>query len=183
MVPICLLRRIQTSTNLFQSGSAFLAIFREYIHYHTLLAISTTARQEDKGATTMTNQFIEDIVETDILYLVKDSKHDEEKPYELAYNAGGVIPQSNMSHEPCRVSIRNFRPLQNSESFRQFGFTSAKIDCALKAAEFYNERMVKDLYYPAIEKLLWQSFPDATAIRIIEHGVRIYSLPCYVCDE
>jgi hypothetical protein len=142
-------------------------------HHHNLSMIVITTRQEDTGTTAMTKaQITEDVVETEVEYLVKDSKHDEEKPYQLAYDAGGIIPQTNMSNKPYPVLIHNFRPFQNSESFSDYGFTSAKIDCALTAAEFENEKTVKDLYYPAIEKLLWQSFPEAAAIRIIEHGVR-----------
>ncbi|KAH8585360.1 hypothetical protein B0O99DRAFT_647146 [Bisporella sp. PMI_857] len=121
----------------------------------------------------MTNDSVTfDSVQTEVLYLVKDSKFDVEKPYELAYDAKGVIPQSNMLDESRPVTIHNFRPFQNTEMFGDFGFAIMNIDDPLTAVEFHNENVVRDRYYPSIEKLLWQSFPGAAAVRIIEHDLR-----------
>jgi hypothetical protein len=120
------------------------------------------------------SQTSEGIILTNIFYLVKESKHDEEKPYELAYDAKGIIPETNMLDESHPVLIHSFRPIQDSDSYRHYGFTSAKIDCTLSATEFQDEQVIREVYYPAIEKLLWQSFPEAAAVRIMEHGVRIH---------
>ncbi|KAG4437306.1 hypothetical protein IFR05_007202 [Cadophora sp. M221] len=111
-------------------------------------------------------------VETEVSYLVKDLKHDKEKPYELTFAAGGLIPQTNISYQPHQVSVYNFRGLQNSDSFNEYGFTVTKLGCALAAADFNDDTIVKDRYYPAVEKLLWETFSHASAVRIIEHGLR-----------
>ncbi|KAH7333512.1 hypothetical protein BKA65DRAFT_45950 [Rhexocercosporidium sp. MPI-PUGE-AT-0058] len=113
-----------------------------------------------------------DFIETDVFYLVKDLKHDKEKPYELAYDVGGLIPQTNMSYQPHRVSIYNFRELQKSDSFSEYGFKVAKLGCTLTATDFNDDTIVKDRYYPAVETLLLETFPHAAAVRIIEHGLR-----------
>ena len=114
----------------------------------------------------------EDTIQTEVDYLFKDPKHEYEKPYDLKYDAGGIIPRTNMATEPRSILIHNFRPLQHSQSFEEYGFTSAKIDCALTASEFRNDKTVKEVYYPAIKNLLWQAFPDAAEMQIIEHAVR-----------
>ncbi|OCK88818.1 uncharacterized protein K441DRAFT_645948 [Cenococcum geophilum 1.58] len=114
----------------------------------------------------------EDTIQTEVDYLFKDPKHEYEKPYDLKYDAGGIIPRTNMATEPRSILIHNFRPLQHSQSFEEYGFTSAKIDCALTASEFRNDKTVKEVYYPAIENLLWQAFPDAAEMQIIEHALR-----------
>ncbi len=84
-------------------------------------------------------QVKEDDIQTHVSYLVRDQKHDEEKPYELAYHAAGVIPDTNMSYEKYPVLIRNFRPFQHSDCFDQYGFTSAKVSCMLTSTDFHDE--------------------------------------------
>lgn len=124
--------------------------------------------------------FPEDFIHTEITYLVKDPKHENEKPYDIRYDTGGVIPNTNMASESRPVLIRNFRPLQTSESFEEYGFSSAKIDCPLTTREFENEKKVEVLYYPVIEKLLRQEFPDAGEIRMLEHVVCIAFSLCLI---
>lgn len=114
----------------------------------------------------------EDVIQTNVNYPIKDPKHETEKPYEIMYDNAGVIPQTNMPPEYKPILVHNFRPNQSSESFDEYGFTLAKIDCPLTAAGFEHEKSVKEVYYPIIEKLLWQNFPDAAMVKIMEHGVR-----------
>lgn len=53
----------------------------------------------------------EDFISTEVLYVARDPKHHEEKPYAIAYDAGGVIPQTNMTNESFPIEVQNFRPL------------------------------------------------------------------------
>lgn len=113
----------------------------------------------------------EDSIHTEIDYLVKDPKHEHEKPYEIRYDTGGLIPERNMVDVTTPVVVYNFRPLQSPESFNTYGFTSEKINCVLTPAEFDDDEKVREVYYPTIEKLLRIMFPDASDIKILEHGV------------
>jgi len=117
---------------------------------------------------------VEDGIRTEIDYVVKDPKHEHEKPYDVRYDTGGIIPNTNMSSESRPVIIHDFRPLQNSQSFQEYGFSLEKIDCALTATVFNDQKRIKEAYYPAIEQMLWQKFPDAAEVKILEHTVSIY---------
>ncbi|KAI0114265.1 hypothetical protein F4776DRAFT_666933 [Hypoxylon sp. NC0597] len=113
-----------------------------------------------------------DDVQTDICYLAKESKHENEKPYEMRYDPRGKLPRTNMSNDFRSVTIRNFRQLQDSQSFDEYGFAAVKVDCSMTASEFDEEEKVYGIYYPDVEKLLHQIFPDAVKIKILEHGIR-----------
>ncbi|OTA88361.1 hypothetical protein M434DRAFT_34838 [Hypoxylon sp. CO27-5] len=93
-----------------------------------------------------------DNIKTEICYLSKESKHENEKPYEMRYDPGGEFPRTNMSNDFRSMTIRNFRQLH--------------------ASEFDDEEKVHRIYYPEIEELLHQIFPDAVEIKILEHGIR-----------
>ncbi|OTA55104.1 hypothetical protein K449DRAFT_438935 [Hypoxylon sp. EC38] len=113
-----------------------------------------------------------DNIKTEICYLSKESKHENEKPYEMRYDPGREFPRTNMSNDFRSVTIRNFRQLQDSQSFEKYGFTAIKVDCSMTASEFDDEEKVYRIYYPEIEELLHQIFPDAVEIKILEHGIR-----------
>lgn len=119
------------------------------------------------------NSIPDDAVWTEIEYLAVDPKHRYEKPYELRFDTGGTIPETNMANECRKVSIRNFRPFENARNLEEYGFSASKIECTLPLAEFDNKERVGKIYYPAVKRMLWQKFPDATQIRILEHGVSI----------
>lgn len=162
--------------------------FRKLFHHRILgsnhnIPTSMATATETTATTAIVLQHIErapgaevgeDTIQTEVDYLFKDPKHEYEKPYDLKYDAGGIIPRTNMAAEPRSILIHNFRPLQHSQSF-EYGFTSAKIDCALTASEFRNDETVKEVYYPAIKNLLWQAFPDAAEMQIIEHAASAIS--------
>ncbi|KAF1813256.1 hypothetical protein P152DRAFT_395338 [Eremomyces bilateralis CBS 781.70] len=114
---------------------------------------------------------LSDDVQTELNYLTKEAKHKEEKPYEMRYDTGGVIPHTNMSSDLRTITIRNFRPLQDPRSFIEYGFRVANVDCSMTEAAFDDDEKVETQYYPAVEKLLQQMFPDAAEIRVLEHGV------------
>jgi len=110
---------------------------------------------------------------TKLDYYVRDPKHEYEKPYEIRYDTGGLIPDTNIMEEPKPVVIQNFRMLQSYQSLQDYGFTSAKVHCSLKAAEFDDESKVKNEYYPAVEQALRKAYPDADEVKILEHIVRL----------
>ena len=112
-----------------------------------------------------------DEVQTEVFHLVKDEKHEHEKPYEVRYDNGGAVPRTNIVQESKPISVRNFRPLETKGSFEEYGFASAKLDCSMTAAEFDDDRKVEAMYYPAVEKLLKECFPDVHEVKILEHGV------------
>jgi hypothetical protein len=136
--------------------------------------LQCTPSLDEKGRLKSEDDSIpEDAVRTEIEYLAVDPKHRYEKPYELRFNAGGTIPETNMVDESRKVSIRNFRPFENARNLEEYGFSASKIECALLSSEFDNKERVERVYYPAVKRILWQKFPDATQIRILEHGVSI----------
>ena len=115
----------------------------------------------------------EEAIESEISYMIRDPKHEHEKPYTVNYDTGGAIPRTNTVNESRQVVIHNFRPIQNVDSFDLFGFTSAKIDCSLERAAFNSEEQVKEVYYPAVKEVLRRIFPDATQIEVLEHSVSL----------
>jgi hypothetical protein len=143
-------------------------------------SINMTSSMENINSVSRTHGLFipEDEIQTEVTYLIKDPKHEHEKPYELRYDPEGIIPTTNMETEARPIMIRDFRPLQNYQSFDEYGFSLAKIDCALTASDLDDKKRVEDVYYPQVEKLLSKQFPDASEIKILEHGVRI-QLPSY----
>jgi hypothetical protein len=115
-----------------------------------------------------------DVIRTDVIYLVKDPKHENEKPYDLRYDTGGIIPSTNMENDSKPVIVRDIRPFQNPQMFEEYGFSLAKMDYIFTAAELQDKKTVEETYYPAIKKILRQKFPDATEIKILEHAVRMH---------
>jgi hypothetical protein len=82
-------------------------------------------------------------VAAQISYLTKDPKFEHEKPYTFNYDTRDTIPRTNTVSETKPVSIFNFRPHQNDQSFETYGFTSTALACALTATE-YNDRQARD---------------------------------------
>ncbi|OAP58458.1 hypothetical protein AYL99_07548 [Fonsecaea erecta] len=130
------------------------------------------ARDEQGQLKPEDDSILEGAVWSEIEYLTMDPKHQHEKPYELRFQAGGAIPETNMVDEPKKVLIRNFRPLENAQNLEEYGFSASKIECSLPSAEFDDKKKVGKIYYPAIKRMLWHKFPEATQIRILEHSLR-----------
>ncbi|CZR62749.1 uncharacterized protein PAC_12646 [Phialocephala subalpina] len=118
------------------------------------------------------NGTAEDSIHTELKFLVKDPKHEHEKPYHLRYDTGGAIPKTNMENESRPVEIHNFRPFQDSPSFDEYGFSLMNTGLRFTAADFHNEKKVEELFWPAIQKLIWKTFPNAAEIKLLEHGLR-----------
>jgi hypothetical protein len=112
-------------------------------------------------------------IATGLSYLTKDLKFSHEKPYTINYVTGDTTSRTNTTNETVPVSICNFRPHQNDQSFKVYGFTCTALACTLSPAEYRDRKNVKREYYPAVTKLLWHMFPTASIIEILEHGARI----------
>ena len=58
----------------------------------------------------------EDSIHTEIDYLAKDPKHEHEKPYEIRYDTGGLIPERNMVSigSPCTDCKKRIRTLSSN---------------------------------------------------------------------
>lgn len=112
------------------------------------------------------------IVHSEIDYTVKDPKHRFEKPYDMRYDTGGVIPRTNLESETIAVSIEDFRPRFSSQNFHDYGFTVVNIGHDLTAAVFDEDRhSFKRKCYPAVEKVLWARFSEAAGVYIVDHNV------------
>ena len=113
-----------------------------------------------------------DDVWTSIQYMIRDQRHEEEKPYFLMYDMEGTFPSNNAEHEPRDVLVRNFRPFQSPQNFHEYGFAVEKLSKIITNSVFGTEQSIKAEYYPCLEKLLRQKFPDAVDFHIREHTVR-----------
>lgn len=110
-------------------------------------------------------------IPTKLTYYVRDSKHEHEKGYEIRYDTGGVIPDTNTSEEVKAITVTNFRPIQSEQTFQTYGFKSARIDCSLSAQDYDDSAKVENVYYPAVLDALKKEYPDAGDIRVLEHRV------------
>jgi hypothetical protein len=119
-------------------------------------------------------------IETEVYYLERDPKHEHEKPYLLNYDAEGVIPRTNTVNEPKTVLVHNFRNLRSSCNLKEHGFTLIKLPAGLDAIDFDDERMVRELYYPAALKILRQFFPSAAKYEILGHQVKVNQKSLYM---
>lgn len=115
------------------------------------------------------------LVYAEIDHIVRDARHEYEKPYEMRYDTGGVIPWTNATAKPQSVTIRDFRPFQTSQSFQDYGFSIEKMELKITEVVFDNRASIKDVYYPVIETLLRQQFPAAKQLRVVEHNVSLQS--------
>lgn len=117
------------------------------------------------------NEFDENDVRANLHYLVRDPRYEHERPYELAYDAGGIIPRTNIVNESHTIQIRDFRPLQTSTSYEEYGFTSVKLDQRWTAAQIQDENLVKNSFVPQLFDILWEKFPDAVELGIYDQKV------------
>lgn len=106
-------------------------------------------------------------------YLVRDKKHDEEKPYRLRYDPGEDLPRTNCVTKPQKdIRIHDFRGQEQLFSLENYGFTVAKLEPKLSLNEFYDSLKVKDVYYEQLKDLL-KDLLRAKKVEILEHVVRM----------
>jgi hypothetical protein len=114
-----------------------------------------------------------DDVWTEIEYTVRDSKYDEEKPYDIRYDIGETIPMTNTANERRLVLVQDFRQKQDvTDSFDKYGFSVERMEIALTDRIFDQRSQIETVVYPAITRVLQKKFPDASGVHILEHSVR-----------
>ena len=116
-------------------------------------------------------------IRAQIDYTTKDAKHEYEKPYDIRYDTGGVVPKTNTTSDTHTVLVRDFRPMVNASNFEDYGFSVEKIGLGM-TADIFNEDAngMRRTHYPVVEKALWGKFPGAAGVYIIDHNVRC--VPC-----
>lgn len=114
----------------------------------------------------------ENAVRAEVSYLKYDPKYRHEKLYTVNYDTEGVFPRTNALNESKSILVHNFRNLQSPRSFEEYGFSAAKLRSALKTFEFDDVSKVEEVFYPEVIQMLWQMFPNASNIEILEHLVR-----------
>jgi len=112
-----------------------------------------------------------DYIQTQILFMVKDPRHDHEKPYNLRYDAGNSIELTNIKSEAQNVIIHNFRNREGTRNFEEYGFSIEKLGFPLTETIFDEQDTVEENLYPVIQNILKHKFPEAVGFHIMEHGV------------
>jgi len=92
-----------------------------------------------------------------------------ERPVSYAYTLPPGIPQTTRRNSPQTVTIRNARPFLDQLSLDTHGFVLAHQDSKVK--NFYDEKEVREVYYPEIERLLKAS-TGAVKVVIFDHVER-----------
>lgn len=113
---------------------------------------------------------------SNLIYLERDDKHTQEKPYKLQYDPGDSLPRTNTvnkQHGP--ISIHDLRSLEKPMSFDKNGFCVVDLATHLEPEDFYDAQKVKNGYYPELQALLLDKF-GAARVEILEHLVGQCSL-------
>src|SRR5580658_433952 len=92
-----------------------------------------------------------------------------EKPRTYTYTPPEGIPQSSRSNDARLVSIRNARSFAEDLSLDIQGFALVRHRSAV--VNFYNEQLVREIYYPEVEALL-KARTGAVRVVIFDHIVR-----------
>jgi hypothetical protein len=112
-------------------------------------------------------------LESNLVYTVRDEKHQVEKPYKLQYDAGpdSEIPRTNTNSKHYGpIPVNDFRNLENPMTFERNGFSVLDMPSELQPEDFYNTEKVRETYYPALQAVLREEF-KATRVEILEHLV------------
>lgn len=107
----------------------------------------------------------------ELMYLVKDERHEFEKPYQIAYEIDNSIAPTNMVNKGESVTIHEFELLTEPCSWERYGFSLSNIKCDLQYADYFTEERVQSSYYPQVRQSLQRLFPDAAEIQLLEHRV------------
>lgn len=108
---------------------------------------------------------------TEVYYIVKDPKHETEKPYSLYYEPDDGIPRTNVSNEARIIKVVNARNMGRNITFEEFGFAALSLKSVLSPDDFYQQDRVINVYYDECRDLLRSLFSDAAKIEILEHVV------------
>ncbi len=104
-------------------------------------------------------------VEATLNYLADGS----ERPVSYAYTPPPGILQTTRRNSPQTVTIRNARPILSQLSLDRQGFELTHQDS--KVTSFYDDKEVREVYYPEVERLLKET-TGAAKVVIFDHVVR-----------
>lgn len=113
---------------------------------------------------------------TSILHLQKRDLYRHEKPYEILFDVssfGKEAAQTNLRLESCPVRVVDARPSRDGFHLDTNGFEFHEHKTTLGDCEFDDKNLVKERYYPEVERLLRQVLPAASGFLIFHHQVRI----------
>lgn len=105
------------------------------------------------------------LVEADLHYLSPMA----ERPRNYTFDPPPGIPRSNMVHERHRVSIYDVRNIASEVSLDREGFAVLRHRSAV--GDFYDERELRELYYPEAERLI-AAATGASRVFIFDHTLR-----------
>jgi hypothetical protein len=92
-----------------------------------------------------------------------------ERPRNYTYDPPPGVPRSNTVHESHIVPIHDLRPIEADISLDREGFELLGHVSAVR--DFYNDREVRDVYYPEAERLIAEA-TGASRVFIFDHTVR-----------
>lgn len=98
-------------------------------------------------------------VEATLNYLADGS----ERPVSYAYTPPPGIPQTTRRNSPQTVTIRNARPILSQLSLDRQGFELTHQDS--KVTNFYDDKEVREVYYPEVERLLKETTGAAKVVK------------------
>lgn len=93
----------------------------------------------------------------------------------MNYDTAAAFPRTNVANDPKPILVQDFRPLQDSKNFEEYGFATAKLCSSLTPNDFDDAQKVETVFYPEIQELLSKQFPDAAKIEVLEHQVGLYA--------
>src|SRR5258708_5928076 len=92
-----------------------------------------------------------------------------ERPVTYTYEPPPGIPWRSGTLVPETVTIRSARPLLGGLSLDEQGF--ALIRRATAVVDFYDEREVRNVYYPEVERLVREAI-GADRVLAFDHNIR-----------
>jgi len=115
-----------------------------------------------------------DSVCSEINFLRRDEKWENEKPYRMRYNPPAGLPRTNYNFESHSVNVYDMRPLLPDLSLDKNGFEVHQLQSEMKYSDFSDPQKIKEVYSEEIKNLLQQSL-KAQHIHILDYVVRINS--------
>jgi hypothetical protein len=111
-------------------------------------------------------------VDTDLVFLEPDPKHQSEKPYKLQYDPGEGLPRWNCKNRTQKgIRIHDIRGREKEFNLQRQGFEILKLPSKLQLEEFYDDARVKKVYYEEMRQLLKDNY-GAKRVEILEYGTR-----------
>jgi hypothetical protein len=108
---------------------------------------------------------------TQITYIARNPLYETEKPYALAFPVPDTIEgvrSTNHTFDRQQMVIRDARSCP-PHRLDISGFTFVHWPTSLQPEDFESSQMVRDQYFPEVEKLLLENLPEYTEIVYMDH--------------